>query len=161
MKHSVMPRIHGSLLLLAGIENNRFKERQVINIKSLVQNKIAELDESIRSKALNVDLDLEEERVGMDPQLADLLMDKLLGNAIRHTDQEGSIRIISLERLLFICNSGQHPLNKEQLFNRLYPPEVPRKPGLGLAIARQICDEHGFALDYDYKEGQHLFFINF
>jgi signal transduction histidine kinase len=156
-----LSRLSGSLLLLAGIEKNKFKEVQEVNIKSLVQNKITELDEWIQSKALNVDLDMVEERVRMDPQLADILMGNLLGNAIRHTDKEGSIRVVSLDHLFFISNSGWHPLNKEQIFNRLYKSEGSQETGLGLAIARQICDQYGFALDYDYKEGQHLFFINF
>ena len=71
----------------------------------------------------------------------------------------GQVRVALTPELLTVENTGRpRALPADQLFVRFRPgPDRPAgSVGLGLAIARQICETYGFLLSYHYEEpGRH------
>jgi two-component system NtrC family sensor kinase len=88
----------------------------------------------------------------------------LVGNAIKYTPQEGTIRV-SLEKrgtdIVLRVNDtgiGISPQDQEQLFQRFFrvrSPETEHIPGtgLGLAIVRSIVEVHGGRISVESEEG--------
>jgi signal transduction histidine kinase len=52
-------------------------------------------------------------------------------------------------------------LDKDRIFDRFWKSEHSDGTGLGLAIVKRICDQYGFSLQYDFREGNHYFSIVF
>ncbi|MEI6948548.1 HAMP domain-containing sensor histidine kinase [Paraflavisolibacter sp. H34] len=156
-----LSRMSNALLLLARIENRQFKTLQEVHLKALVQDKIDELDEWIRAKAVTVTLDLQEGSLSMDRELAAILVINLVSNAIRHSEKGAQVRIALSDRELTISNPGRQALDGQHLFDRFYRAQGSKGTGLGLAIAKQICDQYGYMLRYDFKERRHQFTLKF
>ncbi|MDP4189647.1 MAG: ATP-binding protein, partial [Bacteroidota bacterium] len=96
--------------------------------------------------------------VNMNPYLADILINNLLNNAIKHNIADGEIKIMADQRVLSFSNTGER-LNvaPEKLFKRFVKQSSSNdSTGLGLAIAHEICDIYNLNLRYSYKEGFHM-----
>ena len=98
----------------------------------------------------------------MNAYLTDILLNNLLGNAIRHNYERGTLNIVLRQEFLQISNTGA-PLSFDPstIFDRFTKGGHSEGTGLGLAIAKQICDNYGFALTYAYEEGMHILRIQF
>jgi signal transduction histidine kinase len=112
-----------------------------------------------KSKELDVDLKSEQEfRLKMNDQLADLLLNNLLSNAINHNLKGGTINLVIKQNELTICNTGEpNSLTDDTIFNR-FTRGSSKSYGLGLAIVRKICDTHGLRIHYT-KDRLHCFTI--
>ncbi|WP_410500109.1 sensor histidine kinase [Chitinibacter sp. S2-10] len=91
-----------------------------------------------------------------DPQLLQMLIDNLLGNALRYT-QEGQIIIGWQAGVLYVADSGEGIAKSDIL--RLQQPferasSLPDGFGLGLAIVSRICEAHGWHWTIDSQAGQ-------
>ncbi|MEI6947633.1 HAMP domain-containing sensor histidine kinase [Paraflavisolibacter sp. H34] len=156
-----LSRLSGSLLLLAKIGNNQFREVQPVCIRELVRHKVSELDEWMHSKDLVLEMNLHPLTAQMDGHLAEILINNLLSNAIRHSARGSTIQVAAGNNVFSVSNSGTEPLNKLQIFDRFYKSDQSEGTGLGLAIARQICDQYGFRLHYDFDSLRHRFSVHF
>lgn len=156
-----LSRLGQSLLLLARIENNQYSLRQPVRINGLVEEKRNELEELTRSMNLDIKIVSDQLVVNMNSELAEIMVSNLFINAIRHNSEGGKIEIQTGNGQLSICNSGKASLDKERIFSRFYKSEDSGGSGLGLAIVRQICDQYGFTLNYEYSGNQHCFQIKF
>ncbi|MEI6765312.1 MAG: ATP-binding protein [Bacteroidota bacterium] len=152
-----LSKINEVLLLLAKINNDQFPKSSV-DIGSIVKEKLAFYKERILFKKLDVNIDIRESlHILMSPELADIFIENLLSNAIRHNIENGSIRInISLHEIA-ISNSGVPLLvNPETLFERFRKnDQSSSSSGLGLAIVKQIADLYKFSAKYSYSEMEH------
>ena len=95
--------------------------------------------------------------------LTEILIYNLLLNAIRHNEPGGEI-IVSLNKdWLKISNSGKKALASEKMFERFaVSSSESSNSGLGLAIIKQICVRHQWAITYEFtNSNMHLFFIHF
>ncbi|MCB0567717.1 MAG: sensor histidine kinase, partial [Phaeodactylibacter sp.] len=93
----------------------------------------------------------------MDPTLAEVLLNNLLINAIKHNIPDGNIEIHLQEQQLSVRNTGQ-PLTEapEDLFGRFRKgTDANQSLGLGLAIVREICAIYGFEATYSYQDPWH------
>ncbi len=93
----------------------------------------------------------------------DRVLENLLGNAIEHTPEQGTVRI-ELERrgdgvCLSICNSGTGIRSEDlpHVFERFY--QAPEKrhghgAGLGLAIAKRILELHNSRIEAESIPGE-------
>jgi signal transduction histidine kinase len=100
----------------------------------------------------------------MDSYLADILINNLISNAIKHGEKrEEEILIYTTKSTLTISNFGDTALaNPESLFLRFYrESKGAQSTGLGLAIVKKICDFYVFSLSYHHKEQKHIFSIQF
>jgi len=156
-----MSKLSQSLLLLARIENNQFSEKQEVNIYLIAKNIIGELDEWISEKSLAVSNEINELKVNMNPQLANMMIINLVINAIRHSRRDERVLLWSDKNIFTISNPGMQALNGDRIFDRFWKSEYSDGTGLGLAIAKQICDHYGFLLQYEFRKETHYFSIIF
>jgi signal transduction histidine kinase len=151
-----LTKLNQSLLLLSKIENNQFKESQLIRIDDLIKEKLIQLDEIIQSKQLSLSSVFSPVNVLMNQTLADILANNLLTNAIRHNFMAGSISVETSANSIRIRNTAEtETLDKNSVFNRFEKGTSSDGIGLGLAIVKQICDIYNFSIDYSYHEQMH------
>jgi two-component system sensor histidine kinase BaeS len=104
--------------------------------------------------ALTVDADENLPELNVDPERLVQVLENLVGNALRHTDQGGEIvlsaRAERADILLAVQDSGRGiaPEALPHVFDRFYRGEAGRaaeggESGLGLAIAKSIVEAHG------------------
>jgi len=159
---SRLNRLNQSLLLLVKIENRLMQEQQQINLRELVEEIIAQFDEIFQDKELKVKCTLSEKEIYASPYLAEVLLSNLISNAIRHNHKGGEIIITLTQDKLVIQNTGDGiALNDQKIFTRFHKSSQSEGSGLGLTISRQICENFGFSLDYQFQSPFHVFTVNF
>lgn len=158
-----MARLNQSLLLLAKIENNQFAGQQQLDLKTLIEEKCMQFKEQWKHKQLTVTIAFSEMVVTMNPYLADILLNNLFSNAIRHNTPGGKINIHLGANELQFCNSGvAHPLDASRLFVRFAQQGTSNEHnGLGLSIIKQICEVSKANVRYAFSEDMHCFTIVF
>ena len=78
------------------------------------------------------------------------MFSNLLGNALKHNIQNGSVSILLNDHKLIITNTG-NTINTEpsRLFNRFKKAHSSTdSPGLGLSIVRKIVLPYAIKIDY-------------
>ncbi|PZF71055.1 sensor histidine kinase [Taibaiella soli] len=155
-------KLNQSLLLLAKIENRQFMEITAVALQPLIIAKLKQFKELLRHKGIDVIVDLQEATVNMDPYLADVLLNNLLSNAIRHNAANGSIKITLAPHELSMGNSGvDHALDNSQLFVRFSKTSnAAEYNGLGLSIIKEICAVNNYSIGYSFRERLHTFTLN-
>jgi hypothetical protein len=68
---------------------------------------------------------------------------------------------ISSPEKLIISNTGEGSFDFRQVIKRFHKSDGSEGIGLGLTLCKQICDNYGFRLDYDYTDNIHIFSITF
>lgn len=154
---SRLSKLNNSLLMLARIENRQYSNARQLNLKQLIEEKIDQLEPLISDKNLRVKTELADVSQYMDPILAEVLLNNLLVNAIKHNIPDGAIELALGAERLDIRNTGK-PLatSPDDLFGR-FRKDVDAGPslGLGLAIVKEICAIYGFGIKYDYQDNWH------
>jgi signal transduction histidine kinase len=155
-----LSRLNQSLLLLVKIDNKQIKDGAVINIKTLINEKIHQFQEIGKNKDITISCKLEDKKVYASQYLADILLNNLLSNAIRHNVKGGQINIELNATHLLIENTGPYsPLDETKIFERFEKGKYSEGMGLGLTIARNICNNYMFSLNYSYQVPFHRFTI--
>ena len=148
-----------SLLLLAHLDQELFFPTETVDLTALIRTQLAQLHEQLDGAGLTLVTALEPgAAVAVNRPLLDILVSNLLSNAIRHNVSGGQVRVTLTPERLTVENTGRAcALPADQLFVRFRPgPErPPGSVGLGLAIARQICETSGFVLNYSYNAARH------
>ncbi len=100
------------LILLTKIENKQFAVREIF-LNRIIQNKLEALKPLIESANLHARFeDHEVFSIKMLKALAEILVNNLLSNAIRHNYKGGNIRKKISRNGLEICNTGkEEPLS--------------------------------------------------
>ncbi len=75
----------------------------------------------------------------------EMVINNYLTNAIKHTNNLGTIKVIIKDKALIIENTGSH-INNDKLENiwMSFIKDDPDGTGLGLAICKAILDLHQF-----------------
>lgn len=157
-----LSKLNQALLLLTKIENNQFHHTDRVDLSSLIEEKLLQLEDLIKERSIAVHTDLDRNTLSMNAYLADILLNNLLGNAIRHNTGNGRLDIRLRAEELLISNTGP-ALHFEEtaVFDRFTKGPHSDGTGLGLAIVRQICDNYGFPLAYVYHDPVHSVSIRF
>ena len=161
---SRLSRINKNLLLLAKIENNQFSDVTTFTLNGLVKEVLPYFTKQAEQKSLIIEQVTQNEIVLKANQgLAEIMVNNLLLNAIRHNIDKGDIEIRLKEQQLVISNTGlQQPLDNEKLFKRFGKSSTDaHSSGLGLAIVKEICDRYGWQVQYQFYKNRHLFSISF
>ena len=159
---SRLTRLNQSLLLLVKIENRLLEGNEEIDLKLLIEDMLIQFEEIFLDKELKVTADLGEKELNTSTYLIDILLNNLLGNAIRHNRKGGEIRIKLTDEFLTIQNTGSaEALKDDEIFTRFNKSSESEGSGLGLTISRQICENLNFTLNYCYKAPFHTFTVNF
>src|SRR5690606_24595093 len=139
-----LKHLNQRVTILTKIDNNQFVKVENVNITKLLEEKIENFKElEINYISLNSKNDL---IASMDIYLADILINNLISNAIKHNFEEKGISITTENKTLVISNYGQNELlHPEKLFLRFYREvNSVQSSGLGLAILKKICDLYKF-----------------
>ena len=157
-------RLNKSLLLLSKIENHQFKEEVEVDINLLVADTLENLKEIYGNLGIMTSFS-EKGRIiaQMSPTLASSLVNNLLKNAFVHNRPNGSITVETIGKTLTICNTGDNEaLDEKAIFQTFYKrSDNATSSGIGLAIAKSICNEYGFETSYQFIDNQHCFSIKF
>ena len=155
-------QLNQSLLLLMKIENNQFGHTGPVDMSVLVRQKLAQLEDLVKDKTITVTTDLHSLPLPVNDYLADILLNNLLLNAIRHNRAGGRLEVLLGNDSLRVSNTGPGlGLDPGTVFNRFTKGAHSGGSGLGLAIVKQICDNYGFPIAYSYTDGMHSFRIDF
>jgi signal transduction histidine kinase len=159
---SRLRQLNQSLLLLTKIENQQFLDTEPVDLAPLIEEKLAQLEDPLRDRHLVVSTELDRLRMPINGYLAEILLNNLLLNAIRHNRDGGELAIRLREGNLRISNSGPAlSFNPGTIFDRFVKGSHSGGTGLGLAIVRQICDNYQFSLSYSYDNQLHVINIRF
>ncbi len=153
-----LSKLNQALLLLTKIENRQFLAgTEPINLIPIVNRKLRDLEDLIEQREIHITTKMEPTGPVMHAALAEVLVNNLLTNAIRHNVEKGRIVInLSPERLT-VCNTGNPVVgNPEQLFERFRKETTQSASlGLGLALAKTICQVNGLTLTYEVESDWH------
>lgn len=158
-----LSRMNKSLLLLAKLDNNAFTDKQELNFCEKLQEQASQMEELFTLQNITLELSCERTRMRANTYLCEVLLSNLLANAVRYTPAGGTVSVtLSLEQLTF-RNTGQAiALENDQLFKRFRKGQQSNhSTGLGLAIVQQICQVHGWQVNYSYQSGWHTFAVRF
>ncbi|WP_316800252.1 ATP-binding protein [Pedobacter frigidisoli] len=156
-----LSRLHQSLLLLAKIENNLITDTQEIDLKILIESKIRQFHELFERDSLTTKIKLNHKTVIMSRYLADILLNNLFSNAVRHNQRGGTIWIELTEAALVMSNTGKDFSGKNRLFDRFSKSNESEGMGLGLAITKQVCNLYGYQINYQQINEIHIFSVFF
>ena len=159
-----MNRLNKNLLLLSKIDNDTYLEKQPILLNDYIEKHLDFFTEQAESKLITVGVNLKEPtQINTNPVLAEVLINNLFMNAIRHNIKNGSIKIDTTAKSLTFTNTGAHrALNAEKLFNRFSKADPSAQGnGLGLAIVKKIADLNKWEIQYSFQDNQHSFTVKF
>ncbi len=159
-----LSKMSHSLTLLSKLDNQEFASPEAINISNRLKDNLFAFQELIEMKHLHLQKAIAENVViHIHPVLADILINNLLSNAIRHNQKEGRIQIKLTNEYLEIANTGK-PLGilPEEMFIRFKKNnQSADSVGLGLSIVQQICKQSNIRIHYEYSDGNHHFKLSF
>jgi signal transduction histidine kinase len=131
---SRLKRLNKAMLLLVKIENGLVKDEQQINLKETVTELLASFQELFADKEIEVNSQLENVVIKANNYLIEVLLNNLIGNAIRHNSVGGKIRVILNSKSLIIQNTGKNQaLNDKEIFRRFNKSVESEGSGLDLA----------------------------
>jgi signal transduction histidine kinase len=153
-----LSRLNQTLLLLAKIEHGQYNtSRERVDLEPLITERLASLLDWTQHRDIVVNTDLSAATMLIHPELADILIANLLGNAVKHNVDHGQLIVTLQPYRLQIDNTGHSlGIEPERLFDRFYKAgNVPNSLGLGLAIVREIGDQHNLTITYAYQTPWH------
>ena len=124
-------------------------------------------------KGIKIDYDIKDNiKIMMNENSIKELMEILLDNAIKHSNDKGVIKVNLKDDSKFICleviNEGEgiKQVEEEKIFERFYRSDKARdrkesRYGLGLAIAKNIVNNHNGEISSKSKDGYTTFKIIF
>jgi signal transduction histidine kinase len=161
---SRLSRINKNLLLLARIENKQFAEISSFHLAELISESVPYFTGQATQKEIHIKQSIQSDiTLQANRGLAEIMLNNLLLNAIRHNIDKGSIEISIRENKLIISNSGvNNTLDSAGLFKRFGKSATDaHSSGLGLAIVKEICDRYGWKVDYQFVTDRHIFSVLF
>jgi signal transduction histidine kinase len=158
-----MTKLNQALLLLSKIENHQFAETALVQLDELIEKKLLDFTELLQHQGFIITKDIHPAQVNMNATLAEIMLNNLFSNAIRHTRPNQTLAIAVNPQEFSIANSADAgPLDGQQLFNRFYKgKQSASENGLGLSIVAQIAEVSGFQVNYRFAENAHRFTIVF
>jgi signal transduction histidine kinase len=156
-------RLNKDLLLLSKIENRQFLETEEIDLKTVITKCLEVYRHKIQEKDLIVKLSLDETSlIKANAILVEVLINNIISNAIRHTNDGGAVKVEGTKSSLTVSNSGNPLGHPKKIFERFHRESTTTLgSGLGLSIAKKICEVAGFKISYDYGSSTHHFKILF
>jgi len=135
---------------------------ETIDMNEVVRHGIAHFDELLQSKKITVTFEGETTQVVMAPSKATMLINNLLGNAIKYSPPHSSIALTLHHRCLRIADSGIGiaPQKLESIFLRFHRAnDYAGGFGVGLSIVKSICDAYHIHVDVTSTEGEGTTFV--
>ena len=158
-----LSKLNKNLLLLTKLENRQFHTTEQIDIELLLHQLMAEAEIFIESKNIELHSESEITLITANAFLTETLLSNLLNNAIKHNKQNGEISIFLKNNTLTIQNASEKlPKNPSEMFQRFTKQSSKSDSlGLGLSIAKKICDINEWAINYRIENNLNILEIQF
>jgi len=153
-----LAKINQSLTLLAKLEHYESQPEVRTDLSQLVRTTEAAFADLAEMKGIRtVEQITDDVHVPFDNSLAQLLLNNLFSNAIRHNLPGGEIQIQLSTTELVLANTGHAPsVPVSELFGRFKKGNAALDSiGIGLAIVKRISELYGHRINYTYKDGWH------
>ena len=153
-----LSRLKEALVLLVRIKNRQYVNQESVRLDALLRERLTHFEELMELKALRVSTGIDEQiTLVINPLLAEILLDNLISNAIKHNLPGGELSVRLTDRLLTIRNQGEAPRGPTVAFFDRFVKADPRSRslGLGLAIVKAICETNDLEIAYRFSEGFH------
>ncbi|MBL4559541.1 MAG: HAMP domain-containing histidine kinase [Labilibaculum sp.] len=149
-----------ALLLLAKIDHGQFNEKDHVSLNQIFKYWINSFIDVIQDRNLIVSISATDNcQLLMDKRLANLLIQNIFANSIKHSNIGEEISICLAKDYFTITNSGEKAINQpDMIFNRFYTESQNiGSTGIGLAIVKKIADHYKIDINYSFKDFKHLF----
>ena len=159
-----LAKINQSLTLLAKLEHYEVPPDALADLSRLVPATEAAFADLAEMKGLVTTQQVAPGvRVPFDESLAQLLLNNLFSNAIRHNLPGGELRISLSAHALQLENTGRAPsAAPSELFGRFKKGNAALDSiGIGLAIVKRISELYGHRVRYTYAEGWNRVQVDF
>jgi len=159
-----LSKLNKTLLLLAKIDNQQYKNKEIIDINEAIEAQLEVFEDFINNKKIKVNKKSTlKTKIEANPLLFDMVISNLISNAIKHNVENGNIDILTTDLFISISNSGNPPkLNSTTLFERFKKESSSSNSfGLGLAIVKKVCDNYQWKINHSFIENQHNITIYF
>lgn len=168
-----LSRLVVSMLNLSKIESGEVKLQPTkYNISSQILEVLISMEQRISEKSISIEglEEISEIKVFADKDLVHQVIYNLLDNAVKFTDENGTVSIFAAEdekQVLITMRNTCDGLSKEdisRIFERFYKVDKSRSfdvkgVGLGLYIVKTIINMHGGTIYADSMEGKYTEFI--
>lgn len=157
-------RIVRSLGMLAKLENEEFEAPETLNLSSFTEKILDGLEELFEMRSIKLTSKIDPMVwLEIHPFVAEVLLNNLIGNAIKHNVDHGLINIELNSEFLKIENTGLPPQSDPEEYLERFKKgsDHQESVGLGLAIVNQICKKYGFKLYYYFENNLHVIRILF
>ncbi len=164
--YSATNRLSGivhSLGLIARIDKNQFVDKTTIDVKALILKQTKNFEALMASRNIILETHFNgTPKVVMDRELAEIFINNLIKNAVRHNIENGFIHIRLSEKELLIENSGTDPQKPaSELFEQFSRASDKGFMGIGLAIVKKIIEHYNLQIRYEYRDGIHEITVGF
>lgn len=159
-----LTKLNHMLNLLTKIENKEFEDKEEINLSRMIEKQINNLNEFISIKSLRIQKEIAEKVVLiMNRFMAESLISNLIYNGVKHNINNGEISVLLNREELIIKNSGEPPKGPTNEYFKRFKKgkQTSDSSGLGLSIAKSICDANKFEIDYSYVDKLHIIRVKF
>lgn len=157
-----LSQVQKSLSLLSKINNREYSNPVKVDFRNTVEQALDIFTEAITIRGINVDKQLRACTLTMDAGLAEILVNNLVKNAVKHNIQNGTIRIILSPVEVTIENSGLPFNGNADMLLERFAKGKNGNIGIGLAIVKQICELYNFRISYTISEqAEHKISISF
>jgi two-component system OmpR family sensor kinase len=159
-----LAKINHSLTLLAKLEHYESAPDALADLSQLVPATEAAFSDLAEMKGLRTTQHIAPGvRVPLDTSLAQLLLNNLFSNAIRHNLPGGELMVQLSATELLLENTGHAPTAPvSELFGRFKKGNAALDSiGIGLAIVKRISELYGHRIAYTYADGRHRVRIEF
>jgi len=159
-----LSKLNKTLLLLAKIDNQQYKNKETIDINEAIERQLELFEDFVENKKLKINKKSTlNTKIEANPLLFDMVISNLLSNAIKHNIEHGNIDILTTDLFISISNSGIPPkLNSTTLFERFKKESSSSNSfGLGLAIVKKVCDIYHWKINHSFIENQHNITVYF
>jgi signal transduction histidine kinase len=153
-----LSKLNDALLLLSKIENRQFVDSLEIDVCQLIRSRLEYLEELFAMKQIEVTVHLDNQvTFTLNPLLADILINNLLSNGLRHNKAKGKIIVSSENQEITISNTSDYgEMDRSRIFQRFSKQTTAGESnGLGLAIVHEICKSYSLVLNYLYNNDMH------
>lgn len=164
-----MREMLSDMLTISRLENGRQAERQDIEVSSLVESVLADMQPKIQENNIFLNLKLEEYHINANREDIEKIFSNLIDNAIKYNHKGGMVSIEMNAKDSFIVVSDTGIGIKEEhlsrIFERFYRVDNSKTlknvegTGLGLAIIKHICQKYGYRIEVRSTFGQGSSFI--